>query len=122
MNCLNCGKEIKTTFREQTTKFCSKECCQIFHRLKKYYKKYCKICGKELEKPKRDYCSPECVKQARDERRAKEREECKKPKAEVKEPKKRDRPKKKLTLAQINELARAEGLNYGQYCAKHKLY
>ncbi len=77
------------------------------------------MCGKELGKHEKDYCSPECVKQALEEqRRAKEREEYKKSEAEaIKRSGQND-----LTAAQINELARAEGLNYGQYCAKYKLY
>ncbi len=36
-------------------------------------------------------------------------------------PKPRQRKKPSLSLAQINELARAEGLNYGQYVAKYGL-
>ena len=38
------------------------------------------------------------------------------------EPKKRGRPKKKLSLSEVSALARQEGLTYGKYCEKHNLY
>ena len=63
----------------------------------------CAFCGKDFESDaRRKYCSAEC------------REDAKR------ENQKRKKPKKaKVSLEQINELARKEGLTYGQYFAKY---
>lgn len=121
MNCLNCGKEIKITFRKEP-KYCSHECCIKYHakrqnekrkRTRKKEQKFCIVCGKELIGRKRAYCSEECNRQAINEKQS-EYKRVVVPTGKKKKP--------KLTIAQINELARKEGLNYGQYCAKHGLY
>lgn len=122
--CINCGKEFKIKFRSNE-KYCSTECCQEFYRNKNKEQRFCLICGKELPARRRSYCSDEC-------RRKgiiafsmeKHKEEYKKPKAEVVEKprRKRGRPKKGQRLQDINALARAEGLTYGQYCAKYGIY
>ena len=123
--CLNCGKELKFTFREKIKKFCSDSCKNKYHsKLKSNKILHCLVCGKELEGRKRRYCSDECYHKAQLKRQRFLNEvEYKKSKAEVKEApkKKRGRPKKKLSIADINKLARAEGLNYGQYVAKYGL-
>ena len=123
--CLYCGKPIKIRFRK-TEKFCSNECCQKYHREKNQKSrknKYCVVCGTELKGRQKQYCSSECrMKFVIQHQMEINKEQYKKPKAEVKvEPKKRGRPKKKITLEEINERARAENLTYGQYVAKYGL-
>ena len=123
--CLNCGNEFKYRFRS-TEKFCSTVCCHNYHRKKRKASdnKNCLVCGKELSGRQTKYCSDECRYKAQIERqRSLNYQEYKKPKADVVEApkKKRGRPKKKLSIADINKLARAEGLNYGQYVAKYGL-
>lgn len=134
MKCLNCGKDFKFTFRASSRKYCSRECCISYnnkmtrekakrHGVKK--ETHCVICGKELTGRQRAYCSPGCSYQSKiNYLKDRNKDEYKKPKAEVKEePKrKRGRPKKVPTINDINALAKAEGLTYGQYCAKHGLY
>jgi hypothetical protein len=118
-----CGKEFKMNLKGNQ-KYCSQKCCEGWYRHKKPKEvKYCAICGREVEDTKRLYCSPDCSYEAMLRRQSAYKSIYKKPKAEVKEEpkKKRGRKKKKLSLAEINELARAEGLNYGQYVAKYGL-
>ena len=122
--CINCGEHFKIKFRSNE-KYCSPECCRQFYKNKNKEKKFCLICGKELSGRQRAYCSPECTYQSKiNYWKDRNKDEYKKPKAEVKEePKrKRGRPKKVPTINDINALAKAEGLTYGQYCAKHGLY
>lgn len=102
--------------------FCSDECLKKFYGRKNSKLESCEMCGKPLTGQRRTYCSEECQKQSKKQERY---EEYKKPMATtypVVVVKKRGRPKKKLTLAEVNELARAENMSYGQYCAKHGLY
>lgn len=123
MKCKHCGEEIKIAFGRRKV-FCSNECRIAFYDKDKE-EKFCVICGKKLSGRQRAYCSDECRQKGKIAYQTKRNnEEYKKPKAEVEEkPKrKRGRPKKKPTIADINAKARAEGLNYGQYCAKHGLY
>lgn len=122
MKCRMCDKEIKIGFKRKI--FCSKKCSDLFYGYKTDRKTNCVICGKPLTGRQRSYCSDECKRKGKIEREIKEHKyEYKKPQAEeVKcEPKKRGRPKKKLSISEVNELARAEGLNYGQYVSKYGL-
>ena len=125
--CQHCGNEFKYRFRA-TEKFCSTKCCHDYHRgLRRVHKnKVCVICGKELTGTQTKYCSEECRYKAQlDRQRERYEQEYKSTMTEATETqkklKKRGRPKKKLSLADINNLARAEGLNYGQYVAKYGL-
>lgn len=72
----------------------------------------CDMCGKEFVaiRGNQRYCSAKCREKARA--------------ANIKKYQVPTKTSKKpaLSIAQINELARAEGLNYGAYCAKHGLY
>ncbi len=77
----------------------------------------CLICGWQLTGTQSKYCSDECRREAAAMKQAEKNERYKKPHAV--ERKKAKKPL--LSLAQVNELARAEGLNYGQYCAKYGL-
>ncbi len=123
MNCKYCGKEMKTPFGRRKV-FCSNECRIAFYDKKKKGERFCLICGKELPPRRRSYCSDECRRKGiMAWQMEQHKEEYKKPKADVVEkPKKRGRPKKGQRIQDINALARAEGLTYGQYCAKHMLY
>ena len=69
------------------------------------------------------YCSAECRRKAKTKYENEyHKDQYKKPKAEVREaPKKRGSPKKRLSIADINKLAKEKGLNYGQYVAKYGL-
>ena len=120
--CKYCGKEMKIGFGKRTV-FCSVECCKAFYNQPKKKNKTCEICGNALIGKQRRFCSYECKKKAMP-KYVYDKDRYKKPKAEVKEkPKrKRGRPKKVLSLAEINARARAEGLNYGAYCTKYGLY
>ena len=80
--------------------------------------KACPVCGKKFRPIRTQvYCGGECAYKAKIRREEARNSEYKKYVAPT-----RKQKKPKLTLAQINELARAEGLNYGAYCAKHGLY
>lgn len=123
--CQHCGNEFKYRFRA-TEKFCSTKCCHDYHNGVKKQKanKVCAMCGKKLEKHQSKFCSPECRYKGQLERQRNRYEQEYKSTmtvTEEKQKKKRGRPKKKLSLADINNLARAEGLNYGQYVAKYGL-
>lgn len=120
--CQYCGNKFKYRFRS-SEKFCSKNCCNLYHQNKNRKHRICVVCGNELTGHQRSYCSDKCRTSAKVARQMELNSvEYKKPKAEVKEePKKRGRPKKKLSLVEICKLAREEGLNYGQYVAKYGL-
>lgn len=124
MKCLECGADFKMRFR-RTEKFCSENCKTAFYNKiarEKKEKKVCIICGKQFDGRNRKYCSAECQNEGKNARNSKYAYEYayryKKPEAE-KKPQKKKKPS--LSLAKINELARAEGLNYGQYVAKYHL-
>lgn len=120
--CINCGEHFKIKFRSNE-KYCSKKCSTEFYRNTHKEKKYCVVCGKELTGRRVSYCSDECRYQNQlTIQRERNKEEYKSYKTEEKPKKKRGRPKKGQKLQDINALARAEGLTYGQYCAKHMLY
>lgn len=144
MKCKNCGKEFTRTNPRQ--KYCSLECRLEYNakkatakrekaRAKNPIVKTCVVCGKQIAPPKQKTCSNECAlihkkryeaeawqrdkaerKAARERRKAEKEEEMK----TERERKKRQKPA--LSTAQINALARNEGLSYGQYVAKHNLY
>lgn len=119
MQCRQCGKEIKITFGRRKV-FCSDECSKAFYRKGE---QHCVVCGEVLSGRRRSYCSDECRYKGKIAfQREKNKEEYKKPKAEERPKRKRGRPKKKPSLADINARARTEGLTYGQYCAKYGLY
>lgn len=123
--CLNCGNAFKYRFRS-SEKFCSAVCCHNYHRQKRKVtaNKVCVVCGKELTGQQSKYCSSECRYKAQLERqRGRYEKEYKSTLTEAQETqkKKRVRPRKKLSIADINQLAREEGLNYGQYVAKYGL-
>ncbi len=123
--CLNCHNEFKYRFRS-SEKFCSTVCCHEYHRKKRKLtdNKVCAICGKELTGTQVKYCSAECRYKAQVQRqRSLYKKEYKSTltEAEEKQKKKRGRPRKRLSIADINQLAREEGLNYGQYVAKYGL-
>lgn len=119
--CKCCGKDMPIKFGGRWV-FCSEECFNKFYGVKNTKLEGCAICGKPLTGKRRTYCSDECFNQSKKQERY---EGYKRPQATtypVVVVKKRGRPKKKMTLAEVNELAREENLTYGQYCAKHGLY
>lgn len=115
--CLLCGNPIKTGFSKRS-RFCSNECMDEYN--KKYEKKkVCAYCGKPLTGKQRLYCSGSCSSKAwHREQREKEAEENAKFREETKVVKSHS---EKLSKAEINELARAEGLSYGRHVAKYGL-
>lgn len=112
IKCPWCGKEFER--KKSAQKFCCEECRKAAKKqtMKQNHKVYkslklveCGWCSLFFEsKNGEEYCCAECRKKA--ENRKKKREK---------------QAKNKLDLSQINELARAEGLNYGQYVAKYGL-
>jgi predicted nucleic acid-binding Zn ribbon protein len=102
--------------------------------------KICPICGNVLESNRKKYCSIECRNKAyiksdkpkiyyscewcgvslpKDSTNKYCSEDCERRATGYKEPKKRGRKKKVLSLTEINKLAQAKGLTYGQYIAKY---
>lgn len=109
--CKHCGKEMLYSFGRRL--FCSDECS------KAYSNRKCKICGKTLTGNQRKYCSNECKRKGKSKYEYDyHKDQYKKPKAETK-PQKKKKPA--LSIAEINKLARAEGLNYGQFVGKYGL-
>jgi hypothetical protein len=121
-NCLQCGAPLKVSFRK-SAKFCSRACCNKYHYKKKggYKKQFCVSCGKELSGRQTKYCSEECQKKTLASRLYAQRKEEFEEFKEYKKPMPKKRTKPKMSIAKVNELARAEGLNYGQYVAKYGL-
>ncbi len=119
--CKYCDKELTSLFGRRKV-FCSNECRIAFYDTKKKGERFCIVCGKELPSRRRSYCSDECrYKGIIAFQREKNKEEYKKPKAEEK-PKKRGRPKKGLSLEQAAKLAKQEGISWGEYYQKHRLW
>lgn len=118
--CKHCGKEFPISFNGRRV-FCSDNCFNTYYKRFPKKNKTCAICGGALDGRQRKYCD-KCKKIANN-NRANEynKDQYKKPQAEA-TPKKRARPKKFLSLAELERLARAEGLTAGQYCVKHRLY
>ena len=77
--------------------------------------KKCEICGKVFitNNVRNIYCSPPCRQKGRT---------YKKEELQEREREKKRAKSSKLTITQINELALAEHLSYGQYVAKYHLY
>lgn len=106
MQCPVCGKVFVRTHNAQ--KHCSAECRIKYYSQKKVKDHYrppkmyeCAWCGKFFDSDrKKKYCCDEC-----------------RIKAYQKRPTRRKKPK--LSLAEVNALAREEGLTYGQYFAKY---
>ena len=116
MKCAYCEKKITIAFSKKR-KFCSDKCKNAyFYSKSKKKPRFCKVCGKKINEPRRQFCSDECRQKANQDKATEIRSTYKKIKITE-----RKRTKPALSIAQINELARAEGLNYGQYCAKYKL-
>lgn len=103
--CEWCDKPFEPTGNAQ--KFCSKNCARKAFNARMYNKEkviVCENCGKEFTTFRRKtYCSDECRLMSY---------------GRVKKQRKKEPPKPKLTLAQVNAMARAEGLSYGQYMTK----
>lgn len=119
-HCKYCGKEIPISFGNRRV-FCSDECSKAYYKRASRKNKICEICGGDLVGNQRKYCT-DCKAKARSKYEYEyHKEEYKKPEAEEK-PKKRGRPKKSLNLEQAAKLAKAEGLSWGEYYIKHRLY
>ena len=106
--CEWCEKEFTTKHNAQ--KFCNANCNRKAQNAKQYNAIkvcVCACCEKEFTTlRRRTYCSDECRLFA-DGRGKKER--------------KKQKAAPKLTLAEVNARARAEGLTYAQYVAKYGL-
>ena len=116
--CKQCGKEFEPRTRK-SEKFCSEKCKNKWHN-NTYHKrqrihKQCLVCGEKLTGKNKKYCSNACRIKAQTKAH---KEEYKKPEGETMKP---EKEKPKYTLAQIEALARAEGLKYGEYVAKYGL-
>ncbi len=107
--CPYCGE--KFVARNNAKKYCSAKCQQKDYKTKKKLEiirhnfnisKYtCRWCGKQFESNTPvEFCSAACRKAHR-------------------QKKKTDNKKNMAEIARINELARKEGLTYGQYLARH---
>lgn len=118
--CLHCGESFAYRFRSNE-KFCSTKCCSAYHHKKVRRDRFCEICGKALKGRQQKYCCAECRNKAATLKQMEEMKELAQAK-DMETPKVvRKKKKPKYTIAQINEMARAEGLNYGQYVAKYGL-
>ena len=99
------------TAEQNGTRYCSEECRRAYRRRVKV--RNCEFCAKEFSGRQKKYCSSECRLRANGQL----------PDLTVSDelirlPKKRV---KKMSLSEINEAARAEGLSYGQYTAKYHI-
>lgn len=107
--CNWCGNVFAPTHNRQT--YCSADCAKEMYKARIYKTErvlVCECCEKEFTAMrKRTYCSNECRYEANGRKRKQ------KPKSKKTKP--------KYTLAQVNALARSEGLSYGQYMAKYNL-
>lgn len=107
--CEWCGKAFETIHNGQ--KYCSAECGKEMYKVRMYKTERVLVCGwceKEfVSMRKKTYCSNECRYEANGRKR--------------KQTAKSKKTKPKFTLAQVNAMARAEGLSYGQYMAKYSL-
>lgn len=109
MKCLYCGKSFKP--KSDHEYFCSVSCRQSFNLFgKKETTFVCIYCGKTFEsKRRKKYCSHECYLLCNGKMR------------NTSKPKKTKGKKKIMTIAEINEAARSEGLTYGEYVARYKV-
>lgn len=103
--CEWCDKKFEPKGNAQ--KFCSKSCAKKAFNARMYNKEkvvVCEECGKEFTTFRRKiYCSAECRLMSY---------------GRIKKVKKTVQTKPQMTLAQVNAMARAEGLSYGQYMTK----
>lgn len=88
--------------------------------------KNCKICGKQLpDLPRIRYCSEECRKKAAQQRLAKyharDNETLKAAKEAAEQTEARPLSKPKLSIVEVENMARAAGLTFGRYVAKYGL-
>ena len=110
--CKRCGKPFKRIHGQQA--YCSKECRLIVNRerasanrkTKGSVEKKCECCGKTFVQTghARKYCTDECAR------------EMKRSQMKVVHSKK-EKPKKKNTLREINKKAKEHGMSYGMYVA-----
>ena len=103
IKCPECEKMFEKRTPRQT--YCCVECRVKHYEKNKPPKLYyqCEYCGKVYKQgSENQYCSDEC-----------------KSKYASGRDKKRVRKKKPLSIAEINRLAKAEGLTYGQYIVKY---
>lgn len=107
--CKWCGNVFSPTHNRQT--YCSADCAKEMSKARKHKPErelICDGCGKQFTaNRKRAYCCNECRMEANGRYRKQQ---------------KKEKPKPKYTLAEINARARAERLTYGQYMAKYGLY
>lgn len=127
--CKWCGKEFETPNKQ--SRYCSDECRKevikktsreskrkTYKELKKIKK--CKWCGKEFtDKYRRSYCSAECQKEAnrkrsRDDYEQKYKHIERKTKKKTRE---RSFEQRSKSIARKNELARQQGMSYGEWVA-----
>ncbi len=104
IQCPVCKKEFVPF--QSAQKYCCVDCRVAYYAnlRKKTTEKYeCACCGTIFESDRRKkYCSVKCQRKGKGSKKRTPKQE----------------KKSKLSLAQINELARAAGMNYGQYVAK----
>lgn len=118
--CLNCSNAI---LDEKRKKFCCTKCYNEYKtkRVKKE-ERQCIVCSNILGPGKRKFCGRECAaKYAAMQRRAYNKDMYTKVYDLKSKSKKNTRKLDRNSLEYINELARAEGLSYGQYVGKHGL-
>jgi ribosomal protein L20 len=83
----------------------------------------CKWCGSEYQTERKNtrYCSDECRKAS--EKKAKKETERRYQERKLEKARKRLKlDADRLSISDVNALARAEGLTYGKYLAKHGMY
>lgn len=110
MKCLYCGKYFKP--KSDHDYFCKESCRHSFNLYgEKQTTCVCIYCGKTFEtKRRKKYCSRECYLLRNGHMSDKQAK-----------PKKTKGKKKIMTIAEINEAARSEGLTYGEYVARYKV-
>lgn len=112
--CLNCNKEFKISFRSNE-KFCSHACAIAYHNNKRKVERFCVVCGKKLTGKQKRFCSDEC----RHRQHTLNQMEELKGFREVNLPEEKPKPKPKIPAHEVEKIARAEGLTYGQCVAKY---
>lgn len=110
MICKHCGEEFISAKIVQ--KYCSLECRRKANKKKAMGVREftCLWCGlKFMSDRARKYCCDSCRDKANEKRCQARRRE-------------KNKFKPKLSIDEVEILAREEGLSYGRYCAKHGLY
>lgn len=129
--CVACGKKTDMLI---DGRFCSDECRDVGQRIEKGSSVYCNFCGINFKAkqaksrfcPEHQKTHPKCACFYPAILKSRKMQETEKRKAasSVCVPKELKRTKKafsKLSIAEVNELARASGLSYGQYVGKFYL-